>query len=178
MGLTLVGSCSLNPQPLPPLSDQGADAGSFPANGSSSGGGSGGGNFSSSGSSSGGSSGGATMGPVGDDAGVIVVGSDATAETSDAGAATDASTSTDAELPGDSGADSALPDGAPDASPDASPDAALDDASPGDSGCMHATDCYLSHPGACAECPWPQNYAVCIAHECRCGCDGHDAAGE
>ncbi len=100
------------------------------------------------------------------------MGSDAGVENGDASAATDATI--DAGLPGDGGADSALPDGAPDASPDASPD----DASPGDGGCIHAYDCYASHPGACSVCAWPQNYAVCVAHECRCGCDERDAAGE
>jgi hypothetical protein len=176
LGLALVGACSLNPQPLPPEGAQSsADAGAF-GNGSSSGGGSGGGGFptSSSGSSSGGSSGGTFTGP-GSDAGTLPVGSEDAAVENDASTTPDAAT--DSGLPNDGGADTGLPDGAADASSDASPDAALDDASTSD-GCMHASDCYASHPGACAVCTWPQNFAVCIAHECRCGCDGRDAAGE
>jgi hypothetical protein len=59
-----------------------------------------------------------------------------------------------------------------------SPDAAPEDGSSGNHACVHAWECYASHPGACAVCTWPLNYAVCIEHQCGCACDGLDASGE
>lgn len=70
--------------------------------------------------------------------------------------------------------DAGLPsDGAADGT---SSDAALEDASPHDE-CLVALDCYASHPGMCAACIWPVNYALCIEHQCRCACDGRATAG-
>jgi hypothetical protein len=87
----------------------------------------------------------------------VIVGPDASMENGDAGAS-------DAGLPSDSGADGA------------SPDAALEDASPHE--CLFALDCYASHPGMCAVCIWPLNYAICVEHQCRCACDGRAASGD
>jgi hypothetical protein len=190
LGLTLAGACSLNPQPLPPqgLDDHAGDDGSSPmgtGSGSSSGTSGGSGFMSSSGSNSGGSG----AGPVvSDDAGAVVS-LDASAEDSGVIVVPPVDAATDAAVPSDSGgseSDGASPDGSPDASPDgavdASPDGAVDDASTGDAagdaGCAHATDCYLSHPGACSVCTWPLNYPVCVAHQCGCACDERDASGE
>jgi hypothetical protein len=74
------------------------------------------------------------------------------------------------------GADAGLEtDGGPDSS---QPDAALDGASTGDGGCVRQWDCYASHPGMCAICKWPLNYAVCVQGQCGCACDDRDAAGD
>jgi hypothetical protein len=86
---------------------------------------------------------------------------DAGTESGDATATVDAAP--DTGLPSDGGVDGA------------SPDAALDDGSAHE--CQHALDCYASHPGACAVCMWPLNYPLCVAHQCRCACDGQGAAG-
>jgi hypothetical protein len=168
LGLTLAGACNLNPQPLPPESDHNAasdDASTIGGSSSGSSSGSSGVGLSSSsgaGSSSGSSSGASTGSPA--DAGNIVA-QDASLE--DGGGATGAV---------DAAADTGLASDA--ASDSRSPDAALDDASPGDAACVHASDCYASHPGACALCMWPLNYPVCAALQCGCACDERDAAGE
>jgi hypothetical protein len=186
LGLTLAGACNLNPQPLPPegpaetAGDDGSASGTVGSSGSASSSGAGGMGFtSSSGSNSGGGSG---SGPVSsDDAGAYFAG-DASGDDGGAVVTAPMDAAADAGVPSDSGSDGAPFDGSPDAATDASPDGAVDDASTGDAagdiGCVHATDCYVSHPGACNACAWPFNYPVCVAHECGCACDERDAAGE
>jgi hypothetical protein len=171
LGLTLADACDLNPQPLPPESNgntASADAstGNMTPGGSSggSGGGSSGAGF---GSSSGGSSSGSSSGAgpsSSADAGVITPPDGASAGAGEPTTTLDAGT--DAGVPIDG------------ASEDASPDAAIEDASPTEGGCVHALDCHVSHPGACALCPWPLNFPVCVEHQCRCACDERDAAEE
>lgn len=171
LGLTLAGACNLNPQPLPPESDQNGSThdASSPQLGPTSSSGSGDssgpsdGSFASSsgGGSNSGSSSGATGSPA--DAGAIAE------QAEDGVAAVSLDGGTDAGPASDSGFDSGT-DGA-------SPDAALDDASTGDAGCVRPLDCYVSHPGACSICTWPLSYPVCVEHQCRCACE-RDAAGE
>ena len=101
------------------------------------------------------------MGSLGD--AQVIVAPDAGTENGDAGATIDAAPETG--LPSDGAADGA------------SPDAALGDASSRGE-CLHALDCYASHPGMCSpDCPWPLNYAVCVSHQCQCACDGRSAPG-
>jgi hypothetical protein len=193
LAVTLAGACDLNPHPLPPESDTsngGSDEGGsvFGSPGSSSGAGvsdAGIGGLGGFGSSSGApvvitSDGGAGNNPTGDDTGGddAATGDDAStgadATTGDAGAGDAGAGDAGA---GDAGAGDAgiSSDGGEEGGSGVLLDASVDDA--GDAGeCRHSLDCHASAPGACARCAWPLNYSVCIAHECGCACDGHDAA--
>jgi hypothetical protein len=181
LGLTLSGACEvtpqephgLNPQPLPPgMDDNGAPAASGSSSGSSFESDDGGLAVVAPGSGSEFSSGSSGSGSVsvGDDAGSIpVVELDASlpqdASAEDGGdAATVIDAGTDAGPAGDGGTNGAT-------------DASIVDAS-ADGRCVHAPDCHVSHPGACARCAWPLDYAVCVEHQCGCACDERDCAGD
>jgi hypothetical protein len=182
LGLTLAGACNLNPQPLPPegLADHAGDDASVPTGttGPSSSGAGGGSGFNPGGSSGSNSGSGSGSGPiVSDDAGAVIT-VDASAEDSGTTSTAPVDAAADASAPGDGGSDGAAPDASSDAAVDAGVEDASSDDAAGDAGCMHASDCYFSHPGACNLCTWPLNYPVCVAHECGCACDERDAAGE
>jgi hypothetical protein len=164
---TLAGGCDLNPQPLPPLSDEGTsgdDGGaSFSRGGSSS--------SSGMGASSGGAGTSSGFGPPAGqgsgrspaaDAGALAPPDAAEAEGGDA--AIDAAA--EAGTPNDSGTQ------------EPSPDAANDGESARDAGCLRPRDCYMSHPGKCFLCTWPLNFPVCVEGRCVCACEERDAAEE
>src|ERR1019366_6056078 len=125
LGLTLAGACNLNPQPLPPE-----------------------------GLANHAGDGGSGSGAIGsDDAGAVIT-VDASAEDSGTPSTAPVDAAADASAPGDGGSDGAAPDASSGAAVDAGVEDASSDDAAGDAGCMHASDCYFSHPGACNLCTW------------------------